>query len=50
MEGVPEAVMDYYNVMLADHQNQNIQQESSFGATLASVLPTGLCTLSMIIS
>ena len=28
MEGVPEAVMDYYNAMLADHQNQSIRQES----------------------
>lgn len=27
MEGVPEAVMDYYNAMLADHQNQSVRQE-----------------------
>lgn len=26
MEGEPEAVMDYYNAMLADHQNQSITQ------------------------
>src|SRR3546814_491714 len=26
MEGEPEAVMDYYNAMLADHQNQVVQQ------------------------
>lgn len=27
MEGEPEAVMDYYNAMLADHQNQEVKQE-----------------------
>jgi lipopolysaccharide transport system ATP-binding protein len=27
MEGEPEAVMDYYNAMLADHQNQTVTQE-----------------------
>ena len=26
MEGDPEAVMDYYNAMLAEHQNQSVQQ------------------------
>jgi len=32
MEGEPEAVMDFYNAKLADHQNQKVQQ---------SVLPDG---------
>ena len=27
MEGEPEAVMDYYNAMLADHQNQTVTQD-----------------------
>jgi lipopolysaccharide transport system ATP-binding protein len=27
LEGEPEAVMDYYNALLADHQNQVIKQE-----------------------
>ncbi|MDY6523621.1 ABC transporter ATP-binding protein [Acinetobacter faecalis] len=27
MEGDPEVVMDYYNALLADHQNQEIKQE-----------------------
>jgi lipopolysaccharide transport system ATP-binding protein len=27
MEGEPEAVMDYYNALLADHQNQEVRQE-----------------------
>lgn len=27
MEGEPDAVMDYYNAMLADHQNQSITQQ-----------------------
>ena len=27
MQGEPEAVMDYYNAMLADHQNQSVKQE-----------------------
>lgn len=29
MEGEPEAVMDYYNAMLADHQNQEVRQTES---------------------
>ena len=34
MEGEPEAVMDYYNAMLADHQNQEVRQvERSDGKT-----------------
>jgi lipopolysaccharide transport system ATP-binding protein len=31
MEGEPEAVMDYYNALLADHQNQNVKQELKDG-------------------
>ncbi len=27
MQGEPEAVMDYYNAILADHQNQSVKQE-----------------------
>jgi lipopolysaccharide transport system ATP-binding protein len=27
MEGQPEAVMDYYNALLAEHQGQSIRQE-----------------------
>jgi lipopolysaccharide transport system ATP-binding protein len=27
MQGQPEEVMDYYNAMLADHQNQEVKQE-----------------------
>ena len=27
LQGEPEAVMDYYNAMLADHQNQSVKQE-----------------------
>lgn len=26
LEGTPETVMDYYNAMLADHQNQEVKQ------------------------
>ena len=29
MEGEPEAVMDYYNAMLADHQNQTVRRSES---------------------
>lgn len=29
MQGEPEAVMDYYNAMLADHQNQIVRQSES---------------------
>jgi lipopolysaccharide transport system ATP-binding protein len=41
MEGEPEAVMDYYNAMLAGHQNQSIKQEIVANGKLRTVSGTG---------
>ncbi|AVS92109.1 sugar ABC transporter ATP-binding protein [Paracidovorax avenae] len=41
LEGPPEAVMDYYNAMLAEHQNQNVKQEVLSDGTIQTVSGTG---------
>jgi lipopolysaccharide transport system ATP-binding protein len=41
MEGEPEAVMDYYNAMLADHQNQEVKQEVREDGKVQTISGTG---------
>ena len=41
MEGEPEAVMDYYNAMLADHQNQTVKQEVTVDGKIQTISGTG---------
>lgn len=41
MEGVPEAVMDYYNAMLADRQNQRVTQAVTDGGKVQTTSGTG---------
>lgn len=41
MVGKPEEVMDYYNAMLADHQNQSVTQEALPDGTLQTISGTG---------
>lgn len=41
MEGEPEAVMDYYNALLADHQNQEIRQEIRDDGKVQTISGTG---------
>lgn len=41
MEGEPEAVMDYYNALLADHQNQEVRQEVRDDGKLQTISGTG---------
>jgi len=41
MEGEPEAVMDYYNAMLADHQNQEVKQEVRDDGKVQTISGTG---------
>lgn len=41
MQGVPESVMDYYNAMLADHQNQQVRQEVQGSGKVQTVSGTG---------
>jgi lipopolysaccharide transport system ATP-binding protein len=41
MQGEPEAVMDYYNAMLADHQNQTVKQELREDGKVQTISGTG---------
>jgi lipopolysaccharide transport system ATP-binding protein len=41
MEGQPEAVMDYYNAMLADRKNHAVKQETLDDGTVQTVSGTG---------
>lgn len=41
MEGEPEAVMDYYNAMLADHQNQKVIKEVREDGKVQTISGTG---------
>lgn len=45
LEGEPEAVMDYYNAMLADHQNQEIKQEVCEDGKIQTISGTGEATV-----
>lgn len=45
MEGEPEAVMDYYNALLAEHQNQMVKQESREDGKLQTISGTGEATI-----
>ena len=41
MQGEPEAVMDYYNALLANHQNQSVTQETTQDGKVQTVSGTG---------
>jgi lipopolysaccharide transport system ATP-binding protein len=45
MQGEPEAVMDYYNAMLADHQNQTVTQEATADGKVQTISGTGEATV-----
>jgi len=45
MEGQPEAVMDFYNAKLADHQNQSINQTVQANGTVQTVSGTGQASI-----
>lgn len=48
MQGEPEAVMDYYNALLADHQNQQVKQEMREDGRVQTVSGTGEATITAI--
>jgi lipopolysaccharide transport system ATP-binding protein len=48
LEGDPEAVMDYYNALLADHQNQSIRQEVLANGKMQTISGTGEAEISNI--
>lgn len=45
MAGEPEVVMDYYNAMLADHQNQEVKQEVRKDGKVQTISGTGAARL-----
>jgi lipopolysaccharide transport system ATP-binding protein len=45
MEGEPEAVMDYYNAMLADQQNQSVKQVVQNNGKVQTISGTGEAVL-----
>lgn len=45
MQGEPEAVMDYYNAMLADHQNQEVKQITRDDGKVQTISGTGEATV-----
>lgn len=48
MEGEPEAVLDFYNAMLADHQNQKVSQKSVEGGRIQTISGTGEATVAKV--
>lgn len=48
IEGEPESVMDYYNAMLADHQNQEVVQEVREDGKIQTISGTGQATVTAI--
>ncbi len=48
LEGEPEAVMDYYNAMLADHQNQEVKQVVLDDGKVQTISGTGEATVTRI--
>jgi len=49
MQGEPEAVMDYYNAMLADHQNQTVKQEVAPSGKIQTISGTGEAILANVV-
>lgn len=48
MQGDPESVMDYYNAMLADHQDQQVRQEVQGSGKVQTVSGTGEASVTAI--
>ncbi|MHA3055286.1 ABC transporter ATP-binding protein [Acinetobacter sp. ANC 4633] len=49
MEGEPEAVMDYYNALLAERENQTVRQQAADDGKLQTISGTGEATLDEVI-
>lgn len=48
-EGEPEAVIDYYNAMLANHQNQSLKQEVANDGKINTISGTGEVSLTDVV-
>lgn len=49
MEGEPEAVMDYYNALLAERENQTVRQQVTDDGKLQTISGTGEATVDEVI-
>jgi lipopolysaccharide transport system ATP-binding protein len=49
MQGEPEAVMDYYNAMLAEKENQTVRQEETADGKLQTISGSGEATVEDIV-
>jgi lipopolysaccharide transport system ATP-binding protein len=47
-EGEPEEIMDYYNAMVADRENQTVRQEKLAGGKVQTISGTGEATMAEI--
>ncbi len=45
MQGEPEAVMDYYNALLAERENQTVHQQATEGGRMQTISGTGEATV-----
>jgi lipopolysaccharide transport system ATP-binding protein len=48
MQGTPEAVMDYYNALLGERENQTVRQQATEGGRMQTISGTGEATVSTI--
>ncbi len=48
-EGPPEEIMDYYNAMIAEKENQTVRQETTDSGKVATISGTGAATVAEIV-
>jgi lipopolysaccharide transport system ATP-binding protein len=48
LEGKPEVVMDYYNALIADHENQTVRQETLQSGQVRTISGSGECQVTSI--
>ncbi len=49
MEGEPEAVMDYYNAMLAERENQTVRQQATESGKVQTISGSGEATVAEVV-
>lgn len=48
LEGKPEVVMDYYNALIADHENETVRQETLGSGQVRTISGSGECQITEI--
>jgi lipopolysaccharide transport system ATP-binding protein len=48
LEGTPEVVMDYYNALIADHENETVRQETLSSGQVRTISGSGECQITEI--